>query len=66
MRLRDLLEARLRLLVARVEVGVVLARQLAEGRPDLLLAGSPRQAQHVVEVLGLGHRTIYLPASDRC
>src|SRR5262249_32611804 len=36
-RLRQLLEARLRLPVVLVQVGVVLARQLAEGGRDLLV-----------------------------
>jgi hypothetical protein len=55
-RLRDLLEARLGLLVARVQVGMVLARKLAEGGRDLFLRRGPRHAEHLVVVLDLGHQ----------
>src|SRR5258706_4883631 len=54
-RLRDLLEALLRLLVASVEVGMMLARKLPEGRADILLPRRPRQSEHLVVVACLGH-----------
>ncbi len=57
----ELLEARLGLPVARVQVGMVLAGELAEGGRDLLLRGRPRHAEHLVEVLGFRHPYL-LPA----
>ena len=61
-RFGDLLEARLGLLVPRIQVGVVLARELAEGGRDLFLRRPTRNAEHVVEVLGLRHSVFLLPA----
>src|SRR5436309_3100401 len=58
---RQLLEACLRLLVAGVQIGVVLACELAEGGGDLLLRRRPRHTQHLVIVLGLRHLYL-LPA----
>ncbi len=49
--LGDLLELLLGGLVALVDVGVVLARQAAVGRLDLLLAGASGQTQDLVVVL---------------
>ena len=69
MRLGQLFEPGLGLLVARVQVGVMLPRQLAESRPDLLLARRPGQAQNVVVVLGLRHLAMGIyrkaPAGNR-
>ena len=55
-RLGDLLEALLGLLVARVAVGVVLARELAVGLLDLLVAGVLADAERLVVVGSAGHR----------
>src|SRR6185295_6301765 len=44
-----------RLLVALVDVGMVLARQLADGALDVLLGRVPRHAQDLVVVLVLHH-----------
>ena len=53
----DLLEALLRVLVARIEVWVMLPRQLAIRRANLFLGRRPRDAEHLVIVLHLnaGH-----------
>jgi hypothetical protein len=57
--LGDLLEPLLGCLVAGVHVRVVLARELAVGRLDLLVVGGARNAQDLVIVLLGGHgRTI--------
>jgi hypothetical protein len=45
-----LLEARLALVVAGIDVGMALARQLTEGLFDLLLVGVARHAEHIVVV----------------
>src|SRR5882762_6581400 len=55
MRLGDFLEASFGLLVARVQVGMVLARELAEGGRDLLLARRAWHAKHLVIVLHFWH-----------
>ena len=55
MRLRDLLEALLGLLVARVAVRVVLARQLAVGLLDLLVGGVLADPEDLVVVGPLSH-----------
>src|SRR5947209_6257039 len=54
--LGDLLEARLRLLIAGVAIGVVLARELAVGLLDLIGRGLLVHPQGGVKVLAGGHR----------
>src|SRR5439155_935224 len=46
----DLLEARFRVLVAGVDVGVILTGQLAVRRADLFVGGAPFEAQCLVVV----------------
>src|SRR5215208_5280034 len=62
----DLLEALLRVLVARVEIRVMLSCQLAIRRANLFLGRRPRHAEHLVIVLDLnaGHTRLwaYSPA----
>jgi hypothetical protein len=48
--LADLFELPLGRLIARVDIGVVLPRQLPVGPLDLLLRGTPAQAQDVIVV----------------
>ena len=56
-RLVDLLEALLGLLVPGVDVRMVLPGELAVGGPDLLLGGGLRHAQHGVVVLEFHQRS---------
>src|SRR5207248_2023598 len=62
--LRDLLEALLRSLVARVAVRVVLARQLAVSLLDLLIGGALAYPEGLV-VVGPGCHLMYLLAGDQ-
>src|SRR4029078_6956134 len=62
--LLDLLEALLRLGVARVPVGVQLAGELAVGALDLVVGGAPGNAQHLVEV-ARRHRVSYSLTTTR-
>jgi hypothetical protein len=56
-RLGDLLERLLGLLVAGVAVGVVLERELAVRLLDVVLGGALRQTEHVVVVALLRHES---------
>jgi hypothetical protein len=49
-RLADLLELGLSLLVVRIQIGVVLTSELAVGLPDILLRGRPWHAEYIVVV----------------
>src|SRR4029434_11231032 len=71
----DLLEARLRRLVARVHVRVMLARELPEGLLDLLLGGAFVNAKRRVVILEFHtvlttkvtkHATVAKPDSFSC
>ena len=61
--LGDLLEALLGLRVARVLVGVVLARELAVGLLDVVGRRLALDAEHLVVILGGGHLDVSYPAT---
>ena len=62
--LGDLLEALLGLLVARIAVRVVLARELAVGLLDLLVGGVLAEPEGLVVVRSIGHRGVLSARHD--